>query len=536
MAATGPERRRRWEIGRWALGWALGRASTGRRAAPPVVGVGSLGRRRSVGELTGAEAAVRSGGEPVRRDGLDGDDGGDGFARHVLELAPTATVVVDASGSIVYANRAMVELAGWAVDADEDVAISIFDHIHPDDIGWIAEAFVALAGQQMDGRAVLDRPWAPINFRIVSRTGDVVPVEVVGRDALDRPEIDGIIYEIRPGHERDIFQRVLAGVAMGGDVVHQLDLIMDLLAATAVDIEAAVVLHRRDGAAEVVTASLPSLRESLSAAAATGSIEPFDERAEVPAYHAVDELSGPVGEALADLGFVDVWHVDVAIPVIDDTYRIVATTPIRHVAAMGLIDRLNRAAELAAVVLLRVRAERLLAHAAHHDPLTDLPNRLGLKRLVGLMEPGGRDFAVLFVDLDDFKEINDVHGHSIGDRVLQVVADRLRSVIRSTDVIARLGGDEFAIVLGPSATTPSTPEGARDLAERVLASLSQPIDVDGTTHAVSASIGFVAVDAATDIEVAVAGADRAMYVAKRAGGGRAHEGLEERFRRRADDP
>lgn len=453
---------------------------------------------------------------PISRDVTAGPD----FHRLILDQLPAALIVVDADGKMVYGNEAMVRLGDW--EGGHEIERNIFDHIHPDDAGWISEAFVLLATKQLDGSAVKDRPWAPVYFRLVTRTGRVIPVEVIGRDVLDHPGVQGIVYEVRPAYERDIFQRVLAGVATGGDIVDQLDLIMELVSATTLDIEAAVVAHSPDGAIDVVTASRSDLHAVLDCAALDGQLHRFSVPAASPVFTAVDDIDGHVAVELKGLGLVDAWHIDVAVPVLDCDYRIVAFTPIHHIPEMGVTDRLVQAAELAAVVLMRVRSEKLLAHAAHHDPLTDLPNRMGLRQRIDDLRTDGEDLAVLFVDLDGFKAINDSHGHAIGDLVLCEVAERLSGVVRDSDLIARLGGDEFAIVLGKSSTHPHTPRGAIDFAERILDALSTPIAVDGSTHSISASIGFVEVDATTDIETAVAGADQAMYVAKRAGGGRIH--------------
>ncbi|WP_420453739.1 diguanylate cyclase domain-containing protein [Ilumatobacter sp.] len=444
-------------------------------------------------------------------------------ARRVLDLSPTALIVVDAAGSVVYANEAMLRLGGWASPYVES-SVEMFDFIHDEDAAWIAEAFIDLASKHTHGTAVLDRPWAPVNFRIVSSSGEVLPVEVIGRDAFHEPDVGGIIFEVRSAAERDIFQRVLAGVAMGGDVVNQLELILDLISATPFEIESAVLASRSGGSAEVIVASTPALGEVLRRGAEAGELAPLVRPAPGPTNTAVADLSSSVSRGLTALGLVDAFHVDVAVPSVDQDYRIVVFTPVHHIPALGVGERLRRAAELASVVLLRVRAESMLARAAHHDPLTELPNRLGLRSRVDGFDRGDDGLSVLFVDLDDFKHINDRHGHSTGDRVLRVVAERLTAVTRSTDVIARLGGDEFAVVLGPFASGPKTAGDAAEFADRLLDALASPIVVDGIEHRVSASIGFVHVDSATDVEVAVAGADRAMYVAKRAGGGRVHDG------------
>jgi diguanylate cyclase (GGDEF)-like protein/PAS domain S-box-containing protein len=161
-------------------------------------------------------------------------------------------------------------------------------------------------------------------------------------------------------------------------------------------------------------------------------------------------------------------------------------------------------------------ARERLRHLAYHDGLTGLPNRLLLEERLGArIAEAARDgsaFPLLFVDLDGFKPLNDRHGHAVGDRVLQAIAERLRAMVRWDDAVARLGGDEF-LVVGPCT------DGAGDartaataLAQRVRSSLAEPVVVDGTVLVVSASVGaaLYPLDGA-DLPALLAAADRAMY-------------------------
>ena len=128
------------------------------------------------------------------------------------------------------------------------------------------------------------------------------------------------------------------------------------------------------------------------------------------------------------------------------------------------------------------------------------------------------EHAVLFVDLDGFKAINDRHGHEFGDRVLAGVADRLRRAARMDDVVARIGGDEFAVLLGrPFHHLDDTM--VRRLASRILEMIEAPLEIDGTTVSISASVGADRLDDSSDLNAALRRADKAMYQAKRAGGG-----------------
>lgn len=184
-------------------------------------------------------------------------------------------------------------------------------------------------------------------------------------------------------------------------------------------------------------------------------------------------------------------------------------------------SRLQRSVDLAgrlAVALASVEREDALYRQAHFDELTGLPNRQLLKdRLEQQLVHARREDlqgAMLFLDLDRFKEVNDVFGHSVGDEVLTQAAERIVSEVRDTDTVARLGGDEFVIVM-PHLSGDNT---LRMTASRILTRLSEPFSVRGSNHFLSASIGIVVFPEDGDsVETLLKNADAAMYRAKEAG-------------------
>ncbi len=165
------------------------------------------------------------------------------------------------------------------------------------------------------------------------------------------------------------------------------------------------------------------------------------------------------------------------------------------------------------------RNEARIAHMAHHDALTDLANRVLLReRLEETLERRSRDdqVAVLCMDLDRFKEVNDTLGHPMGDALLQAVARRLRGCIRESDIVARLGGDEFAI-LQPGVPQPA---GADALARRIIEAISMPYDLDGHQVVLGTSVGIaVAPEDGTEPDHLLSHADLALYRAKGDGRG-----------------
>ncbi|GLY94913.1 hypothetical protein Acsp02_21680 [Actinoplanes sp. NBRC 103695] len=165
----------------------------------------------------------------------------------------------------------------------------------------------------------------------------------------------------------------------------------------------------------------------------------------------------------------------------------------------------------------RRRLERELTHQAFHDSLTGLANRtLFADRLEHALARGSRDgsvVGVLFIDLDDFKIVNDTLGHAVGDQLLQAVADRIAGALRADDTAARLGGDEFAALV----ENVQDPGAVEETAARILAALREPILVDGGALQANASIGITTTPEADTAAELLRQADLALYVAKGAG-------------------
>jgi diguanylate cyclase (GGDEF)-like protein len=162
-----------------------------------------------------------------------------------------------------------------------------------------------------------------------------------------------------------------------------------------------------------------------------------------------------------------------------------------------------------------LRARRELEHRAMHDPLTKLPNReLLMDRLsVALARLGrqGTAVGVLFIDLDGFKEVNDLHGHDVGDELLITVAERLRREVRDGDTVARFGGDEFVVLCEDLVRI----EAAEPLARRLAEAVAQPVSTGERLLVVRASIGVVVEqNPATSAEALVKRADSEMYRVK----------------------
>ena len=164
--------------------------------------------------------------------------------------------------------------------------------------------------------------------------------------------------------------------------------------------------------------------------------------------------------------------------------------------------------------------EQKLEYLANYDSLTGLANRSlftnRLKKAMSQSRRNGQRFGLAYLDLDGFKLVNDTHGHDVGDRLLQKVSMKIQNTLREGDTLARLGGDEFVMILHDAETTEATTK----IIERIQQFISQPVDVDGTSFQLSASIGvtfFPQHKGEITLQELVCQADKAMYQAKKAG-------------------
>jgi diguanylate cyclase (GGDEF)-like protein/PAS domain S-box-containing protein len=221
-----------------------------------------------------------------------------------------------------------------------------------------------------------------------------------------------------------------------------------------------------------------------------------------------------IGKSAVDLG---IWPGAAARQAFVDALREKGTlvgyeTPLLH------RDGTVRQAAFFTDITERKEAEARIEYLAHHDPLTGLPNRVLFRDRMGLAmawaERNGGKVALLFVDLDHFKTINDTLGHPVGDALLQQVAQRLRACVRDTDTISRLGGDEFLVAL----TDVADSEDVAQVASKITESLAVPMQVQGHDLSVTLSAGIAMwPDDGQDFDLLLQRADTAMYQAKAAG-------------------
>lgn len=210
--------------------------------------------------------------------------------------------------------------------------------------------------------------------------------------------------------------------------------------------------------------------------------------------------------------------LDADVPLSDAAAASLARDPQRRFD--DVVVRMDTGVGTVTVAALFARLSHEHGHRALHDALTGLPNRElffeELNQAQARAARSGRQLAVLFCDLDNFKSVNDRLGHAAGDELLATIATRLRGASRDADVLARLAGDEFGVLV-----VDASPAIAWNVAQRLLHALEEPVVVAGTSLTVQVSIGIAVGDMSTPGEALVRDADIAMYRAKRRGGGAA---------------
>ena len=233
-------------------------------------------------------------------------------------------------------------------------------------------------------------------------------------------------------------------------------------------------------------------------------------------YDALDLRTAALITILGELCFTLYSNVNDVFQLLGHAYKVIAYVYIhRAVFVVGVREPYE---QLRVEIAERRHAERRIEFLAFHDPLTELPNRVlardRVERAIAAARRDGQGVALLFVDIDHFKTVNDSLGHAAGDQLLQAVARRLGSALRSTDTIARLGGDEFLVVVGEM----DGPASARPVLDKLMTALARPVALGGEEIPVTGSIGVAQFpEDGADFDLLLQKADTALYRAKDAG-------------------
>lgn len=435
------------------------------------------------------------------------------FYRRVLHYLPTPVVVIDEVGTIRYANRSVGEITGTL--PGDGVGMNMVDHIHPDDVDFAVEAITRAIASGVSDSLDSARVWGGVTFRLLTSEGEELPLLVSGIGGLTDEHVGGIIAHLHPAWNDDQLRRVLTGLARGDAVDDLMAAIVNKTTLPGLELEAAAFEWTPDGDVRCVSASDPALAELPVHTVASGS---WPIGVSQPERLDIDTLPDDVRRMLAAEGYQDYFEGCVDAPDGSSKMILVGCSPLSNLLTMAATQRMERSLELTAVVLMRAHIDQMLAHAATHDDLTGLPNRLGLANHFEELSQQRISSTLMFVDMDGFKAINDQYGHHVGDIVLSEVAQRLRLAVRSSDHVARLGGDEFAVLV-ESPRDAIGEYATEGVANRIIKLLSDPIEAAGLELRISASVGIADSMEEATLDALLGQADQAMYAAKNSGGG-----------------
>jgi diguanylate cyclase (GGDEF)-like protein/PAS domain S-box-containing protein len=434
----------------------------------------------------------------------------------LLQQSSDLVVVLDERGRVVDATPGVTRVLGWETDAI--IGADVFDVAHPDD----RERQLGVLGVVVD----VPGPTEAAEFRITTASGETVWIEARANNLLHDPAVRGIVVTGRDITERhraaellEAENAVLAGIAAGASLASILERICRLVESATSGIASVWRLEPELGLVFWAGPSMPEGVFDVDHQAMGGEPDTWVpylvDRIDVADARTHPQWRG-WREVAERFGVAGSWSRAIV-----DPHGVIVGAFVVYLGELREPSRregqvIELATKLAGVALDRDRASEAMAHAAMHDALTGLPNRrLFLERLATSLRRG-ESTAVLFVDLDDFKHVNDSTGHAAGDRLLQEAALRLQAGLRPSDTIARLGGDEFAVLCRDVADG----ERAGAVARRVLAALDDPFVVARREFHVTASIGIALAERESTSTSLLRDADAAMYRAKADGRGR----------------
>ncbi|MEB2844392.1 diguanylate cyclase [Rhizobiales bacterium RZME27] len=447
-------------------------------------------------------------------------------AASILDDFPEYFYIKDRHSRYVYVNAA-VAAAGGFNSASDMTGTTVFDHIRLEK----AEEIFMLEQQLMSsGKAIVEREefiesldrdpiWLQTTkTRLFNDGGQVIGLLGLSRDITGRKRQE----EMRHGHAV-----LLEMIARGQPLPKVLEALTNLVERQLSEVCASVLLleegtdRLRHGAAPSLPETYVKLIDGIEIGPRTGSCGTAAWRRSRVVVSDIenDPLWHSFGDLALVFGFRACWSMPIMAPdgAVLGTVALYARS-VREPSQLEL-ELMSVATDIAGIAIERTRSEERIRHMAHHDALTGLPNRAlfwtQFNRVLLEAKRESHKVTVAYIDLDNFKQINDCHGHAAGDEVLKVLAGRMAACVRSGDLLVRLGGDEFAIVFPKS--FPDEPNVMRRLHE-VRMALSSPILIEGKTVRPSCSMGAAFYPQDGDsAESLLASADRAMYDAKQLG-------------------
>lgn len=400
------------------------------------------------------------------------------FEAAVLDGLREAVIVLDQQLSVAWCNDSVVTLLGWG--PDELVGRRFVELIHPDDIERAVDAAMSLSGGHRISR---------LNLRVRTAYGSWEPVSITGFDHSADPAIGGLVVSLRNGERELESERALDESRRISTTILQ-----NLQEAVIATDEVGAITIMNDAARQLF--SIPS--DTAVASLAIADIKLLDEAGE------------PLSAGAHPLRPSPLWA--------DQDLKVYTEAGIRHVQASRSVVQLEQGhfgIVVTFVDMTQAYSDALeLRSRALHDQLTGLANRRYLSERLQTLNATDQNvrLAACFIDIDKFKNVNDIHGHRVGDAVLKATARRLRSGLGGRDILARPGGDEFLVIL----VNPASSAAAIEVAERIRAVFDRPFEVEGNRLHLSASVGlaFREDDGPFDEERLLQHADIALFAAK----------------------
>jgi diguanylate cyclase (GGDEF)-like protein/PAS domain S-box-containing protein len=448
----------------------------------------------------------------------------------LVENLSDVITIVGPDSELIYSSPTAERLFGF-VEGDESWT-NPMARVHPDDLDRVVTEFT----EHLDAGSS-----DPVRFRLRIADGSWRDVEAVLRDMSDDPAIGGVVVTTRDVSDRKRAESLVADQARVLRLIAQGAPLSDTLATMCEVVERNVPGGRCsvflvDEAEGVLRAGAgPRIPPGFAAAIPVVRIAPDQGSCGAAAFHGEAVI---VEDVEQDPRWVDFTELALAhglracwsTPIIASTGdRVIGTFAVYYEEVRGPTPTEEEVVEmvtaLGAIAIERKGSEDRLAHQAHHDPLTGLPNRvLFVEFLTLALARAQRQqsaVAVLFLDLDRFKFINDRLGHDCGDELLVKLSDRLRGVLRPGDTVARFGGDEFTVLCDDlDVDVEAAREQAIEVAQRLLDVIELPTDLEGEPTPISASIGIAIAGPGDQAESMLRDADAAMYLAKERGKGR----------------
>jgi diguanylate cyclase (GGDEF)-like protein len=426
--------------------------------------------------------------------------------RALWDHLPLGVAVVDAEGTIRMANLRLVKMAGYTAEAHL-IGKSAFDFVDTDDLAAFAEGFSR-------GPDFHDIVLGPLYFRFRDVHQKVHVTECWAYDVPPGLGFEGYVITLAAESTTDLLAAATRGIAAGNELEVSLAAIAGALHAYPVN-GAGSILVADNGAITGVAGEWPFpnqrvMRHPYSPWVAVAEGAPGG-------VWAVDELPHAIADEARRRGLGAVW-----VRPIDADHRrrgVLVTWRTSGVApSPNQLTHIGEAATAASLAFAQHDHRRRLQRAAFEDHLTGVGNRAGLG--ARSRTATGGPCGVLFIDLDYFKQVNDLHGHYVGDRVLRMAAERLTHVAGPHDEVYRVGGDEFVIVCDAGTDSDAARTLAEQMASRVIEVIGEPFDLGCMRVTIGASVGVAITDHEIGLADVLSRADDALLEAKRAGRGR----------------